>query len=357
MKDSTKRGRACARTRRQRGSDLPGGGRFIGVADEVLPVASPVRVVGLPRAPPWACAVTDTSLRGTWRAPRSRSSSPPCLISTPRRRGHRPRASPARLSASLRRSSSGPLAPPPFALHGRGRSPTDPAEAGVASSRARESRSDSAASTPGTTGWCCPRRVGATRPARSVLVVSHHLDGLPPRRLRGLVASRSRSWGSPGFEEARDVEAREPLGRSLQFPWRGWTPRRRPRIDSRTLSPGPLPPWRSTPPRDSRRATHPLPGVRADESAGPRTTRSGFLRTSPCTPAPTDTPNHEGTEVSGGHHRVVEAGDGNPGGCRLRPQGPHGDRDHHPDPPLPEGAARSSATPHGHLGKGDHPLE
>ena len=43
------------------------------------------------------------------------------------------------------------------------------------------------------------RSRGATRATCSVLVVSHHLDGLLRNRDRELVASRSRSWGSPRF--------------------------------------------------------------------------------------------------------------------------------------------------------------
>lgn len=43
------------------------------------------------------------------------------------------------------------------------------------------------------------RRDGANRRARSVLVGSHHLDGLRHLQARELVASRSRPWGPQGF--------------------------------------------------------------------------------------------------------------------------------------------------------------
>jgi hypothetical protein len=46
------------------------------------------------------------------------------------------------------------------------------------------------------------RTRAATRGSRAAFVVSHHLDGLLLRELRGLVASRSRPWGSPGFDPA-----------------------------------------------------------------------------------------------------------------------------------------------------------
>jgi len=46
------------------------------------------------------------------------------------------------------------------------------------------------------------RTLAATRGSRAAFVVSHHLDGLLLRELRGLVASRSRPWGSPGFGPA-----------------------------------------------------------------------------------------------------------------------------------------------------------
>jgi hypothetical protein len=46
------------------------------------------------------------------------------------------------------------------------------------------------------------RHVAATRRGRSAFVVPPHLDGLLLRRFRGLVASRRRPWGSPGFRPA-----------------------------------------------------------------------------------------------------------------------------------------------------------
>lgn len=50
--------------------------------------------------------------------------------------------------------------------------------------------------------------------SRSVLVVSHHLDGFLLRRLCGLVASRCQSWGPPGF----GAPTWACLPRSLRFP-------------------------------------------------------------------------------------------------------------------------------------------
>jgi len=60
-------------------------------------------------------------------------------------------------------------------------------------------------------------REGATLPACSALVVSHHLGGFLLRSFRGLVASRCRSWGSSRFRRAstRLTEARRPLPDSL----------------------------------------------------------------------------------------------------------------------------------------------
>jgi len=45
--------------------------------------------------------------------------------------------------------------------------------------------------------------------SRSVLVVSHHLDGFLRSASCGLVASRYRSWGSPRFRAPRPVEDRD----------------------------------------------------------------------------------------------------------------------------------------------------
>jgi hypothetical protein len=53
-----------------------------------------------------------------------------------------------------------------------------------------------------------PKSRGPTAPPvqpRSVLVVSHHLDGFLRTRSRGLVASRCRSWGSPRFTKPAPV--------------------------------------------------------------------------------------------------------------------------------------------------------
>jgi hypothetical protein len=59
-------------------------------------------------------------------------------------------------------------------------------------------RRDSRASTP---AWCRHRASDSScrLESRSVLVVSHHLDGFLRSGVRGLVASRCRSWGSPCF--------------------------------------------------------------------------------------------------------------------------------------------------------------
>jgi hypothetical protein len=67
------------------------------------------------------------------------------------------------------------------------------------------------ASTPGTGPSrdptpVAPKSRGPTAPPvqpRSVLVVSHDLDGFLRAKDRGLVASRYRSWGSPRFAETR----------------------------------------------------------------------------------------------------------------------------------------------------------
>jgi hypothetical protein len=88
---------------------------------------------------------------------------------------------------------------------------------------------------------------GATLAARSVLVVSHHLDGFLLRSARGLVASRCRSWGSPRFGLRSALVASEDArsSRSLPSPRRSIrTPRRMFPADSRTASPRPLPPCR-----------------------------------------------------------------------------------------------------------------
>jgi hypothetical protein len=47
------------------------------------------------------------------------------------------------------------------------------------------------------------RTCAARRRSRSAFVVSHHPDGLLLHRLRELVASRCRPWGSPGFHPRR----------------------------------------------------------------------------------------------------------------------------------------------------------
>jgi len=55
---------------------------------------------------------------------------------------------------------------------------------------------------------------------RSALVVSHDLGGFLRTRLRGFVAPRSRSWGSPGFLPARAARAaRSDIPPSVTFPF------------------------------------------------------------------------------------------------------------------------------------------
>lgn len=80
-------------------------------------------------------------------------------------------------------------------------------------------------------------------PSRSVLEVSHLLDGFLRAQGRGLVASRFRSWGSRRFlRRGPDPKTGAPLA----FPdTRVHTPRRTPPACSRTASPRPLPSCRS----------------------------------------------------------------------------------------------------------------
>jgi hypothetical protein len=68
---------------------------------------------------------------------------------------------------------------------------------------------------------------GATLAACSALVVSHHLGGFLLRKVRGLVASRCRSWGSSRFRRLRLVRTvredrtpsrRSPFPRRLSYP-------------------------------------------------------------------------------------------------------------------------------------------
>jgi hypothetical protein len=74
---------------------------------------------------------------------------------------------------------------------------------------------------------------GATRATCSALVVSHHLDGLLRNRDRELVASRSRSWGSPRFrppppphDRGRETDEAEDFP-ATQYPSKN-PPRRQP---------------------------------------------------------------------------------------------------------------------------------
>jgi hypothetical protein len=131
------------------------------------------------------------------------------------------------------------------------------------------------ASTPGTGPSrdptpVAPKSRGPTAPPvqpRSVLVVSHDLDGFLRAKDRGLVASRYRSWGSPRFAETRSHDP-PPVTSSLarrgcpsedgQGGNRGesglaprdaiLTLRRVPPVRSRTVSPRPVPPCRWEPP-------------------------------------------------------------------------------------------------------------
>jgi len=102
-----------------------------------------------------------------------------------------------------------------------------------------------------------PPSFGPTVPparSRSVLVVSHHLDGLLHCLIPGLVASRSRPWGPPRFQRRPSFlvmlaltgmglagttwrEPRDALHTLQRFPLPG----------SRILSPGPLPSCRWLP--------------------------------------------------------------------------------------------------------------
>jgi hypothetical protein len=94
------------------------------------------------------------------------------------------------------------------------------------------------------------RPEGATPPTRSAFVVSHHPDGFLHRRLRGLVASRCRPWGSPDFRLSERPRARVSSGFGVPAgvpPSRAFAPPRRPRVTATAV-----PPCRS--PRSSRNA-------------------------------------------------------------------------------------------------------
>jgi hypothetical protein len=96
---------------------------------------------------------------------------------------------------------------------------------------------------------CRRHRPRVSRPStRSALVVLHHLDGFLRNGACGLVASRYRSWGSWRF-----AHPWPPRGRSLRRSTGSvsrdavHTPRRIPLVDSRTVSPRPLPSCRYRP--------------------------------------------------------------------------------------------------------------
>jgi len=104
-------------------------------------------------------------------------------------------------------------------------------------------------------------RIGLGEPSpksRSVRVVSHHLDGFLRIAIRGLVASRCRSWGSRVSTVASPTEGR---GRSGFLTAQDSYPSKEPPDDSRTASPRPLPPCRS-PPCVPRARAAPLLGRR-----------------------------------------------------------------------------------------------
>jgi hypothetical protein len=107
------------------------------------------------------------------------------------------------------------------------------------------------------------------RTSRSVLVVSHHLDGFLRSETRGLVASRCRSWGSPRFARSGRQACRSRPGRLVALPATRFTPPEG--FPSPTAAPRhrgrcPL----AVPPgRSSRLPMPPLPGAPLDAPPGP----------------------------------------------------------------------------------------
>jgi hypothetical protein len=82
--------------------------------------------------------------------------------------------------------------------------------------------------------------------SRSVLVVSHHLDGFLRVETCGLVASRCQSWGSSRFLLSVAACRRSGRGRSSHSPRRSY-PSKNSLDSSCSASPRPLPPRRSAP--------------------------------------------------------------------------------------------------------------
>jgi hypothetical protein len=125
--------------------------------------------------------------------------------------------------------------------------------------RARE------ASTPARTASPCFGPEGYHPPkSRSVLVVSHHLDGFLRFMSCGLVASRCRSWGPPRFGAGRPTGRPERRDASPQCRIRTLrrTPRRQPRCVTAAVAFLPFP-------RDHRRCSRPtVAGVTSAAEGG-----------------------------------------------------------------------------------------
>jgi hypothetical protein len=219
--------RACARDSRL-------GARRVRAAFEVTR-AGPCRLRSVPVCSPRPC-------RSGWLGFPAPSSTvhrlrcgPRGLPSLPRRRRHfwlrrdhlrglRSRSAPRVRLGSARRSR-GRGRPSSPGLHQI--APPSTCPAGVHSHRAPESSASATEAPP--------------PPSRSVLVVSHHLDGLLHLLERGLVASRCRSWGSPRFPRRR-LTASDPVKDRRSCPGRrvprdAHTPRRSSLDPSRPASP------------------------------------------------------------------------------------------------------------------------
>jgi hypothetical protein len=258
----------------------------------------------------------------------------PCVIDHPSR-------------DALRHASSGPVSP----LHcsivtGMSAPRRALAEARVTVLRPWDSRSDSVASTPGHTLRCRLRQVGATRPTRSVLVVSHHLDGflrdgsaglLHPAASHG-VRRVSKVCATSG-PEGPSVTHSPPHG-AVSDPSKEAT-RRQPHPVTRAVAPLAFALLRET--RLLRRSAGWTPA-----------------RTQGCDPAPSDAPNHEGTEASVDQRQVAMIRR-QPGGCRRDspvhpPEGGRLGMPWWPKPPsrLPVAGCSGAVecAPYGHLGRG-----
>jgi len=216
----TKTGEACVRTQRTASSDLPGDGlvsRSVGSRS----YGSTVRVVGLSREPPWACAVTDTSLRGP----------------AERARDTRSLAALHDLDVAARDASSACLRPGTGPCHRLFVLPFRPStvralrvdtwrdglqpKLGVAAFHDRVLPLGAAASTP-----TVPKDgFGALVPpstSRSTLVVSHHFGGL----LRISSAGLLHPAAGPGVRHVSRFMRRpgEPVGHHSRSPHRGSDP-------------------------------------------------------------------------------------------------------------------------------------